>query len=142
LGRAEPFNVRPPEHGLRKALLLDQHLPVSTPASLGTREIEPIEQFPDPAYLASEADPAQPEPPWLDRAGNEPMVLTLADALMIAARNSRDYQSHQEQVCLAALALDLERDDFRTSWAAFLESGGIAELLGEDTYVVENRAGL
>jgi outer membrane protein TolC len=141
LGEAQPFTIRPAEQNLRKALLISQDLAKSTEASLGTRHVEPIPQFPDTPYLAEPADD-DATPPWVAAADSEPLKITLEQALMIAARNARDYQTQKEQVFVSALALDLERDRFRNTWASFLESQTIADLLGENTYGMENRAQL
>ncbi|HQH74098.1 MAG TPA: hypothetical protein PK360_18630, partial [bacterium] len=42
LGHTEPFSLEPPELTLRKKLMLDQELPYKSPASLGTKNLEPI----------------------------------------------------------------------------------------------------
>ncbi|MBN1557059.1 MAG: TolC family protein [Lentisphaerae bacterium] len=48
--------------------------------------------------------------------------LTLLDALQVAARNSRTYQGRKETLYRTALALDLERHEFRTRFGARLSS--------------------
>jgi hypothetical protein len=72
-------------------------------------------------------------PPAPSDAPPEPLVLTLIDALQIAARNSRDYQSEKEQVFLAALDLDLERDQFEFRFNGTLDADIASELEGDDT---------
>ena len=52
----------------------------------------------------------------------EMVTLSLMDALQVGARNSRDYQTRKEAVFESALALDLERDDFRNSYAGLISS--------------------
>ena len=63
----------------------------------------------------------------------EPLVLRLIDALQVGARNSREYQQQKEQVYLAALALDLERDQFEFRFAATVDADVTTELEGDDT---------
>ena len=126
LGEAEDFDVRPAAADLRKRLLLDQGLRASFVASPDTRDVEPIDELSDRGYLTASDD--RPAPPWLDRAGEGPMVITLEEALQIGARNSRSYQSQKEQVFFEALDLDLEREAFRTSWAGLLSSEAIRDL--------------
>ncbi len=46
-----------------------------------------------------------------------PLRLSLEDALKVGASNSREYQQRKEAIFLAALALDLARDDFRLTFA-------------------------
>ncbi len=127
LGKTEPFTIDDPAETLRRRLLLAQGLPYSSPASLGTTALEPTKHWPHDDYL----DPDRPdrrivtEPVVPEVAGTQPattqpaatqpapVVLTLDEALQVAARNSREYQTQKEQVFRAALALDLERNEFR-----------------------------
>jgi len=46
--------------------------------------------------------------------------LSLLEALQVGAYNSREYQSQKEKVFRAALALDLEREEFRTTFNGLL----------------------
>ena len=119
LGRTEPFTIERPADTLRRRLLLDQKLTHAGPASLGTGDLTPIEQWPDDDYLDSAAESRPPEPPWQT---DRPLRVTLIDALQIAARNNREYQSEKELVFQAALDLDLERDFFRYSWTGVIDS--------------------
>ena len=50
------------------------------------------------------------------------VLLTLTEALQVAAHNSRTFQDNKESVYRAALALDLERDAFRGTWSSVLSS--------------------
>lgn len=119
LGRTEPFTIESPADTLRKRLLLDQYLPNSSPASLGSSNIEPIKQWPDDDYLArNEAGPSYADA-WDTSVA---VQLSLVDALRVAAKESREYQVQKERVFTAALQLDLERDQFRNTWAGTLES--------------------
>ncbi len=118
LGRTEPFAVETAADSLRRRLLLDQKLPYSDPSSLGSKDVEPIEQWPDKDYFEPRRD--EEPPPW---SGGQPLELSLLDALQIGAKNSREYQAQKELVFQTALALDLERDRFRSTWAGILSSG-------------------
>lgn len=87
------FSILRPEQRLRQRLLLDQTL-IAAPA------------------LSDEV--AQREV--------LPFKLSLIDALQVAAHNSRAYQSNKEGVFRQALALDLERDAFRSTFSGALSS--------------------
>lgn len=97
LDKPEPFTIEQPSIQLRKRLMLEQKLPASTNTAPGTLE-ELVPRMPDP------------------------MPLSMIDALRVAARNSRKYQSAKETVFKAALSLDLERDQFRNSYAGLVSS--------------------
>jgi len=117
LGRQEPFSAEPPVETLRRRLLLDQYLPLASPASLGSTAVEPIEQWPDRGYLGRGGGGL---PTTMPSAGR--LLLTLEDALRVAAHESREYQAQKEAVYRAALQLDLERDAFRTTWAGVMKT--------------------
>jgi hypothetical protein len=117
LGRTEPFTIETPAETLRRRLLLDQHLPRATSASLGTNHIEPIRQWPDQDYLKQHA----PEDGFITSVPTDASLpLKLTDALQIAAHESREYQAQKETVFRVALQLDLERDAFRRTWSGVL----------------------
>ena len=118
LGESKPFTIERPAETLRRKLLRDQDLQYAGPASLGTRALEPIEHWPEDDYLELSSDKFGPVPVATEA---DPIVLTLNEALQVAARNSRAYQSQKEAVYRAALALDLERDAFRSTWSGLLE---------------------
>ncbi len=121
LGRTEPIEVASAADTLRRRLLLGQNLPYSGPMSLGVHDLT------DSAYWDGEKHLIKVEaeaPAW---SGAEPLHLTLIDALQVAAKNSRDYQAAKEKVFVAALDLDLERDEFRHTF-----SGLLSELLSTD----------
>jgi len=134
LGKTEPFSVEPPSETLRKRLLLSHQLPYSSSASLGSKFLAPIRHWPKDDYLDGALETEEATPAW---ASGEPMQLTLLDALQIGARSSREYQSQKEQVFLAALDLDLERDEFRTTF-----SGVLAGLFEKDRSVDPTVSGL
>ena len=132
LGQERVFDVRSPAAQLRRRLLLDQNLPTAFSGSQGTRQIDTIPELKDEGYLTQSKDDTAP--PWFERpAAAGPMSITLEEALQIAARNSRDYQDAKEEVFTAALALDLERDEFRNSWRGLLSGSLDTDLGGGDT---------
>lgn len=113
----EPFTIEQPADTLRRRLLLDQNLPYAAPASLGSELVERPPHWPESA--------PKPENKPIQRGvtpTNAVLRLTLNEALQIAARNSRDYQSQKEAVFRAALELELERDQFRTSFSGLLSA--------------------
>lgn len=134
LGRTEPFTIETPADTLRRRLLLDQHLLYTANASLGSRDADPIKQWPSDDYLKAQdvEDPLTGSFETGDR-----LELTLVDALQIAAHESRTYQSRKEAVFEAALRLDLERDAFRLTWSGVLEGLSEAEL--ERQVVIDDR---
>jgi outer membrane protein TolC len=137
LGKSQPLQVEPAADELRRRLLLDQKLPQSDPASLGSADVKRIPQWPDQGY--------GPKAVSTNAAGTNavPMRLTLADVLQIAARSSRQYQMQKEEVFLAALALDLQRDGFRNTWNGLLESEISTDGSGDSQVSgVESRGGL
>ncbi len=141
IGETEPFTIDRPADLLRKRLLLDQNLPVADEASLGATAVQPIEQWPDEAYLQPSSKPSFPDIVTVPEG--EPVQLSLLEALQVAARNSRDYQTQKEQVFVAALNLDLERDDFRNTWSGVLASEAIVDRgSGDSVSGFEHEAGL
>lgn len=135
LGKSEPFTIETPAETLRRRLLLDQHLPLSDSASLGTRDIQPIEQWPDAGYLSTAAA-ATTQPAHTPAT----LELTLSDVLQIAAAESREFQAQKESVFRAALALDLERDSFRATWTGVLSTLFQTNL--EQTVVIDEKKGI
>jgi outer membrane protein TolC len=119
LGETEPFSIERPSDILRRRLLKQQNLIISSQASLGTDQLKPVEHWPDPKYMqakssgSSENYPIEP---------NKPVKLTLVQALQVGAHNSLDYQSRKENVFRAALALDLTRHDFKNIFNAGADS--------------------
>ncbi|MET0261845.1 MAG: TolC family protein [Rariglobus sp.] len=123
LGAPAEFTIIPAEETLRRRLLTEQDLAFFSPASLGA-------EFLDSPNGTPEAKPARSldsiKTP--DRAPlPSPFNVSLNEALQISAANSRAYQSRKESVFRTALALDFEREDFRTSF-----SGLVATLFRHD----------
>lgn len=127
LGRTEPFTIERPEDTLRRRLLLEQGLPVSGPASFGSEHLPVLKHTPK-GVVAGVPVPA-PDPA---AAKAPPLRLTLMEALQVGARNSREYQTQKEQVFLSALDLDLERDEFRTTFFGLITGDIIADYSGDD----------
>ncbi|KPJ56676.1 MAG: hypothetical protein AMS16_01980 [Planctomycetes bacterium DG_58] len=140
LGKSEPFTIEPPANALRRRLLLGQRLPYAGNASLGTGSLPRPEHWPEKEYPPLREGATASAAPAAD---NETLKLTLMDALQVAAANSRDYQSQKEDVFRAALDLDLESDEFRSTFAGALESVTSADLSGSSAVVgVESGASL
>ena len=119
LGRSEPFTIEQPADTLRRRILLASGLPHSSEASLGTDQLPKIKHWPEKDYPKPTQESGCPVAPW---NAEQPLQLTLIETLQVAARNNRDYQTQKEEVFLAALDLDLERDDYRNTFAGTLES--------------------
>lgn len=116
---SDGFTIEPPSDTLRRRLLIDQDLQVSVPASAGSVHDIPIEQWPDQTYFDERK--AELDQTETLRLTDAPMV-TINDALQIAAGNSREYQSQKESVFQTALRLDLERDSFRNTWTGMVDT--------------------
>ena len=130
LGRIEPFTIIPPSESLREKLLIGQNLPFTHPASLGSDNLEPIDKWPNITYPEKQDDPSTENPPWFDK---DPIKITMLEALQIASRNSREYQAQKEDVFRSALALDLERDDFRHTFTGLLQTLFQTDMSGDHT---------
>ena len=68
-----------------------------------------------------------------------PIEIDLLDALQIGALNSREYQAEKEEVYLAALDLDLERDAFEFRLTPLIDADVTSDLAEGD---LEDRAGV
>jgi outer membrane protein TolC len=123
LQKTEPFTIEPAADTLRRKLLLNQDLPHAGPAALGSDHLPPIPHWPDTGAPENTNSPA---------AMPNITSLSLTDALQIAARNNRDYQTRKEDVFREALALDLEANQFRSLLAGEVGSEFEANYRGED----------
>jgi outer membrane protein TolC len=119
-GRRESFTIERPAETLRRRLLREQDLPQAPlpPGSDGSAEDQAV--------------------PRRGEGGGPPLRLDLLQALQVGARNSREYQDRKERVFLAALDLDLEREEFRNSFAGLLE--GLLGSSGESGSAVSTAA--
>lgn len=110
LGKIEPFSIDNPIVELRQQLMESQQIQFSHPASLGSHFLDTSEHWPQDDYLQSAT---------FERGitlATEPITLDLIEAMQVAAKNNREYQSQKEQVFQEALSLDLEEEEFRTSF--------------------------
>jgi len=137
LGKTEPFSIERPSDTLRRRLIEEQGLPISSEASLGTDKLKPVAHWPDESYPpeASSADANIPVEP------NRPLKVSLIDALQIGARDNPDYQSRKEDVFRAALDLDLAKNAFRNIFAAGTDSQIQTDTTGDDTVTTLDNGG-
>jgi hypothetical protein len=117
-GRAQKINVERPSDIFRRRLMLEQNLIYTNETTLGTDKLAKIEHWPEPNYPSS----WESLDPIVVLEVNEPVKLTLLEALQIGARNSFDYQKQKETVFQNALALDLEADAFRNTFIGQVET--------------------
>ncbi len=116
-GSSEAVVVETPADTLRRRLLLDQGLLINDTASLGIRDLKTTEHWDgDERLKADDADGRM----GFDTAKS--LTIGLKDAVKIAARSSRDYQSQKDSLFKTALALDLEDHKFRTTFSGLLSS--------------------
>lgn len=138
LGKTEPFTIERPSDILRRRLLEVQDLPISSPASLGTDALEPINHWPDDSYPPESSSTG----PDLAVEPNKPVKLSLLDTLQVGANNSFEYQSRKEDVFRTALDLDLTRNDFRNIFAAQGDSELSTDTSGDQTVTAVDSGGL
>ena len=127
LGRSDNFTIERPSDTLRRTLMIDQDLPHSSQASLGTADLKKIEYWPEDNYPPA---PATRGPN--DVAGpNSPISLSLVDALQVAAFNNSGYQAAKESIFKEALSLDLTRNQFRNIFFGQLKSQTASDTTGD-----------
>jgi len=117
LNKTEPFSIERPSDTLRRRLLVDQNLPYAGVESLGSDKLHPVDHWPDDDYLS----PTVSSSFDILIAGAKPLVLSLFQALQVAARNNAVYQTQIEAVFQSALDLDLERETFRNTFLGRVE---------------------
>lgn len=127
LGYIEGFTIVRYSNLLRYRLLEEQNLLYSDKASLGATNLDLIEHWPDPNYLMSRPIPERPagqngDMDTLLLLPDEPLRMTLHQALQVGAQNSFEYQRMKESVFQAALDLDLARHFFRTQYSEVIIS--------------------
>ncbi|MFI5401453.1 MAG: TolC family protein [Planctomycetota bacterium] len=123
-GQPEPFTIDRPSETFREKLLLAQGLPFTGTESYTAAKLEPVPHWPEEGYPYDKQPPEEVEAPW---EGPAPYVMSLTDALKIGAKNSRDYQTQKEAIFLAALDVDVERNNFKTLFFSTLAGGGQAD---------------
>lgn len=123
-GKTSKFSIERPSDILRRRLLTDQNLPMSGAASLGSDKLTQIKHWPEKDYptATSGGDVAE------INDVNKPIAISLIQALQIGAYNSFDYQTQKEEIFKTALALELERYAFRSTFI-----GQLQYLLSTDT---------
>jgi len=131
LGQTGDFTIQPAIRELRERLLLDQNLPRSGDASLGTHALQTVPHWSDRDYLDESERTSAPGIVAPETALADGLVLSLNDSLRIAARNNREYQSRKEAVFLSALELDLRRDAFRPVFSGPVEASGAGRGTGD-----------
>jgi len=129
LGKTSELRIERPSDIFRRRLFAGQNLPNTGAASLGTDKLEPIPHWPQVdlpvAHTSGDANvPIEP---------NRPTKLSLVDALQVGALNSPEYQTRKENVFKVALALDLERNNFRNIFTAQAQSQLDADTTGNET---------
>jgi len=125
-----PFSIEPPALALRRRLIAAQDLPAYSAATLSTQELTPPPHWPTAALSLPQESTNSIPIHWTPDGAVE---LSLLDALQIAARNSREYQTAKENVFKSALALDLELNVFRSTFAGTLDSKLSADGSGSET---------
>ena len=70
---------------------------------------------------------------FLELTNDQSKVLSLMDALQVAADTSREFRQRKEQVFTRALALERQEDAFRTSYAGMMDSVFSTDGGGEET---------
>ncbi|MHC4260862.1 MAG: TolC family protein, partial [Planctomycetota bacterium] len=118
LGHTQQFSIERPSDILRRRLLIEQDLPYSSEASLGTDKLMTIEHWPEDDYPKAQSSL---EPLLFLQIEATPQ-LSLLQALQIGARNSFEYQTLKEDIFQAALDLDLERNEFRNIFTGQVEN--------------------
>ena len=116
-GGHDDLLVETPGDTLRRRLLLDQNLASADPASLGIRDLPPNALWePEKRLLPSETSLAA----GFDTASTNVLLISLSDAVRIAATHSATFREQKESLYSAALSLDLEADGFRTAFSGKL----------------------
>ena len=108
LGGTEDFSIERPSDILRRRLLLEQDLPYSGDASLGTDMLKPVDHWPEEDYPKGRSLSDR----GVDPEAGKSLRLSLIQSLQAGACNSSEYQAKKEDLFRSALSLDLERNDF------------------------------
>jgi outer membrane protein TolC len=124
-GKTSPFSIERPSDILRRKLLIDQNLPISGQASLGTDKLTPIKHWPEKNYPTATISGEQ----IIETNDvNKPLTISLVQALQIGAYNSFEYQNQKEAIFQTVLALRLEQHAFESIF-----SGQIEDLISTNT---------
>jgi outer membrane protein TolC len=137
LGQTEPFTIDQPSNTLRRRLLNEQNLQMTGPASFGADRLEPPKRWPEKNTPKRQALTDPPVPPWNK---DQPVRLSLRQALMVAGNNNRSYQDQKESVFRTALDVELELDQFRNTYTGLLDSLLSTDQAGDTTTGFEQTA--
>ncbi len=127
-----PFFKDAADREVRRIIAEKQDKVPGTPASFGIEPPEEAElkRFTPPRPRATEPTTALSDEDLdaADKGNGLPAIpdavrLTLREALQLAARHSRDYQSRREDLYLSALDLTLERFRWNPQWTGVLSAG-------------------
>jgi len=121
-----PFCIEKPSVTLRRRLIAMQNLPAYSSATLSMQELKKPQHW--PKAILSDAKQNTTTVSWTK---DNTIELSLLDSLQIAARNSSSYQAAKERIFSAALSLDLERNNFRSTFAGAMDSEVSSNTRGE-----------
>lgn len=107
-GNAEGLSIDRPSDILRRRLMIEQELPYSSNASLGTDKLDKIAHWPEKNYPNAGTSTSDD----LVVETGKALKVSLIQALQTAAMNSSDYQKMKENVFQKALDLDLQRNQY------------------------------
>lgn len=119
-GKTEPILVETPADTLRRRLLLDQKLQTTHEASLGVTDLPDDERWQSNKHLRPFVDDLLATKNAWDTS--ETIYLSMVDAIIVAARHNRDFQSQKDSLFQTALSLDLENHQFQTTFTGLLSS--------------------
>lgn len=126
-GKIEEINIDPVAETLRRRLIESQDLTYRELASLGTRALADNEYWQKARHLDGSVTNSE------QMAVDTVVSLKLVDCMQIAAGNSPEFQAAKEELYKAALALDLEQNQFRNTFQAMVSGDYDLDLSdGED----------
>jgi len=125
LGTARPFTIRRSRATFRERLLGTLPGPAGEVRESGTPEALSAGSAAVPQEQMYESVPAPDGGGGgqMSHASTVPHVISLEEAFLIAAENSREFQSQREDVYLSALHLTLARHEFSNRFTAILSGG-------------------
>ena len=108
-GKEEGISIERPSDILRRRLMIEQNLPYSSNASLGTDKLDKIAHWPEKDYPDEETSSSGDD---ITVESGKALKLSLVQALQVAAMNSSEYQTQKESVFQKALDLNLQRHQY------------------------------
>ena len=94
-GKEEGISIERPSDILRRRLMIEQNLPYSSNASLGTDKLDKIAHWPEKDYPDEETSSSGDD---ITVESGKALKLSLVQALQVAAMNSSEYQTQKESV--------------------------------------------